>query len=348
MSIIKEKIKLTIAFPKWPAYLKKIKKCKNRRIFLIGTPVHGNLGDHAIAKEAQYFFEDYFSDYSFFEILMPMYHTKKIYLKSIVNDNDIIVISGGGWMGNLWIHNENVIREIVKAYPNNKIVILPQTIYYTSDEDGMKELDKTKTIFKEHKRMTIFLREKKSYEFMQEHFILTGKSNIYLVPDMVLYDKNICSDFQKNNNNIVNLCIRQDCESQQNNIKKFIDYLANNYMVNYVNTVVKSPILLKNREEELKKCWNNFKKGSITITDRLHAMLFSILNGVPCIILNNKTGKVFGVSEWLIETKMVIKAKSFEEVTMKLKKLKELKINNYDRNMLLPYFEKMAMIIRKD
>ena len=48
----------------------------------------------------------------------------------------------------LWIHNECVIREIVQNYPNNKIIILPQTVYYTSDELGEKEYRITNEILK--------------------------------------------------------------------------------------------------------------------------------------------------------------------------------------------------------
>lgn len=66
-----------------------------------------------------------------------------------------------------------------------------------------------------------------------------------------------------------------------------------------ITTVVPRLIPLKNRTKELEKIWKEFSEGSITITDRLHGMLFSVLNQTPCIVLNNKTGKVFGVLEWI-------------------------------------------------
>ena len=77
-----------------------------------------------------------------------MYHTKNNNKIKRVTPEDLVVISGGGWMGNLWIHNECVIREIVQNYPNNKIIILPQTVYYTSDELGEKEYRITNEILK--------------------------------------------------------------------------------------------------------------------------------------------------------------------------------------------------------
>ena len=106
MNILKEQIKLSVAYPGWRSAIKKLKSNKNKKIFLFGTPMHGNLGDHAIAIQEQYFFEDFFPDYEYFEILMPMYHTQKEIIKNTVTPEDLVVISGGGWMGNLWIHNE--------------------------------------------------------------------------------------------------------------------------------------------------------------------------------------------------------------------------------------------------
>lgn len=77
MNILKEQIKLSVAYPGWRLAIKKLKSNKNKKIFLFGTPMHGNLGDHAIAIQEQYFFEDFFPDYEYFEILMPMYHIQK-------------------------------------------------------------------------------------------------------------------------------------------------------------------------------------------------------------------------------------------------------------------------------
>ena len=349
MNILKEQIKLSVAYPGWRLAIKKLKSNKNKKIFLFGTPMHGNLGDHAIAIQEQYFFEDFFPDYEYFEILMPMYHIQKKIIKNTVTPEDLVVISGGGWMGNLWIHNECVIREIVQNYPNNKIIILPQTVYYTSDELGEKEYRITNEILKKHSNLHIFVRERKSYNFIKQKFEFTGNSDVYLVPDMVLYGKNIitkekCTGHEK----VINVCIREDCESEQENIDDFYEKIKQNYNIRKVSTVIKSPVVLRKRISELQKSWETFATAEITITDRLHAMLFSVLNGTPCIVLNNKTGKVFGVADWLDDTNMIVRANSLSEVLEKLKRTTIWEHKKYDREKLLNYFEKMADVIRKD
>ena len=349
MNILKELIKLSVAYPGWYSAIKKLKSNKNKKIFLFGTPMHGNLGDHAIANQEQYFFEDFFPDYEYCEILMPMYYTQKETIKNIVTPDDLVVISGGGWMGNLWIHNEYVIREIVQNYPENKIIILPQTVYYTSDELGEKECRITNEILKKHNNLHIFVRENKSYDFIKQKIEFTEKSDVYLVPDMVLYGKNIkpegkYDEYEK----IINICIREDCESEQENVDDFYKKIKQNYNVRRVSTVIKSPVVLKKRISELQNSWETFASAELTITDRLHAMLFSVLNGTPCIILNNKTGKVFGVADWLADTNMIVKANSLSEVLEKLKRTTIWEHKKYNREKLLKYFEKMADVIRKD
>ena len=348
MNILKEKIKLFVAFPNWRSLLKRMKNSHNRKIILFGTPMHGNLGDHAIALQEQYFFEDFFPDYEYYEILMPMYHTQKEKIKHLVSPNDLIIISGGGWMGNLWLHNEIVIREIVETYSNNRVIVFPQTIFYTHDAAGKHEYMVTKAIYQKHNNLSIFVREKKSYDFFRQNFKFSGNSNVYLAPDIVLYGKNIVKNkVNYTTSDVVNLCIRTDCESQQENIDVFLDDIKKHYDVKMVSTVIKSPVVLRKRLDRLEESWNEFRNADVTITDRLHGMLFSILNGTPCIVLDNKTGKVFGVAEWLKNSDMIIRVNSLDEALKKLNEKKVWKHKEYNRTQLLDYFKKMADIIRK-
>ena len=53
--------------------------------------------------------------------------------------NDIILITGGGFLGSLWLYNgEENVRNILKEYPDNKVIILPQTIYFEKNKRGEK------------------------------------------------------------------------------------------------------------------------------------------------------------------------------------------------------------------
>ena len=55
MNILKEQIKLSVAYPGWRSAIKKLKSNKNKKIFLFGTPMHGNLGDHQLQSKNNIF-----------------------------------------------------------------------------------------------------------------------------------------------------------------------------------------------------------------------------------------------------------------------------------------------------
>ena len=112
--------------------------------------------------------------------------------------------------------------------------------------------------------------------------------------------------------------------------------------------MVKSPLSLKNRKKELSRVFADFAEGKVLVTDRLHAMLFSVLSGTPCIALDNKTGKVFGVADWLKDTGMVILADSSDQVLEILRERRDWPHKGYDRGQLLGEFERMAELIRGD
>ena len=357
MNIAKEKIKLWLTDPSWIKLMRKLRQEKAPKILLIGTPAHGNLGDHAIAMQEQFFFQDYFPEYKFYEILMPLHHTQKKNIAKTVKEKDLVVISGGGWMGNLWMHDEEIVRGIVQTYPDNEVIILPQTVYYTDDEEGQKTLLETKEIFENHKNLRFFLREKQSYELVQREFSFTGASLCALAPDMVLYGKDCEPALERKDaretdkKQRINLCIREDREAQLDHASALWQDLEEKYEVCKISTVLPSLIPLRKRLTALRTSWRQFADGDVTITDRLHAMLFSVLMGTPCVALNNKTGKVFGVAEWLTDTNMVYCAKTVPEALELVEQLAakaDGQKQPYERQKLMPYFAEMANKIKRN
>lgn len=152
---IKEKIKTY----KWIKSFKEYKKKADKQYILFGTPLHGNIGDHAITIAEDKLLKDIEIE-NVFEV--PSFKRQYIikYLKEHVSKNAIIMINGGGFMGSQWIEEEKMIRDIVSSFSNNKIIIFPQTIYYKQDENGQIEMQKSLDIYKKHKNLVICTREK--------------------------------------------------------------------------------------------------------------------------------------------------------------------------------------------
>lgn len=251
-------------------------------------------------------------------------------------------------MGNLWLHNEITIRNIIKNYNNNKIIIFPQTIFYTDDEKGRKECKITSQYISNHKNLIICLREKRSYNFAKNNYKFQGNSKPVLCPDIVLFGSCEYAKKYPAKANKINICLRKDCEKVTDTREEMIEKILEYGEIKEITTVVPRLIPLKNRTKELEKIWKEFSEGSITITDRLHGMLFSVLNQTPCIVLNNKTGKVFGVLEWIKSSNMVLTAETEEDILQKVPQALMMKDCKYNKDILKKEFEKMAKEIKEE
>lgn len=304
---IKETIKLVYIFPNYRRCISAMKNCDQIKIVLIGTPAHGNLGDQAIALSELKFIEDNKGNAAVFEIPMPLYKTHRSRLKKYIRKNDLIIISGGGWMGNLWIHNEITIREIVNDYHENKIIIFPQTLYYTEDAEGKKVASETKNIFKQHSNLYLIVRDHKSYKIASD--LLEFDRNKYLLfcPDMVLYGNLAISPSQEPLNRTALICLRNDIEksSDSNQIKSTL--ITCGYSIQETTSVLKQLVKMSRRKNVVMNTIKIYSSASLMVTDRLHAMIFSLLAGIPCYVFDNSTGKVFGTASYLQETGMPVK-----------------------------------------
>lgn len=101
------------------------------------------------------------------------------YQKVPLKEDTIILITGGGYMGDVWRKAWDNVMNTIELYPKNPIVILPNTIYYNdhnvmhSDAERMSKL----------KKLTICVRDKVSYQIAKENF----KNDVRLVPDMAFH-----------------------------------------------------------------------------------------------------------------------------------------------------------------
>ena len=84
---------------------------------------------------------------------------------------------GGGNWGDLYAPHNQLRREVVTRYPNNRIIVLPQTVYYQSARNARNDAK----VFRRHKNLIICARDKYSYHFLKA-FGFSKK--ILLLPDM--------------------------------------------------------------------------------------------------------------------------------------------------------------------
>lgn len=265
----------------------------NRRYFFLDAASYNNLGDQAITYAMCRFMGDMFGEENLFVVSekeLLMYFTS---LKKQIQREDVIILSGGGNMGDLYPRYESLRRKVIRNFPDNKIVVFPQTIDYTDDRYGKKEKKKSSMIYSRHKNLVVCAREMKSYRMMAQLY-----PNVIFVPDIVFYLYGKLNLQPTNRERIIGICMRHDKESVINEVseKKIYEICRENgFMVNDISTLSAPHQAYTDncsRRAVLEEKIREFSRCSGVITDRLHGMIFSVLAGTPCIALDNSNGKV--------------------------------------------------------
>lgn len=293
-------------------------------VFIVGTPIHGNIGDQAIIYSEVKMFKEKFN-LKVIEIESYLMKSKFKIIKKIIGNSPIFV-HGGGFLGNLWEEEEEMFRTILKEFPNNKIIVLPQTCFF--DKTDTKFFEESLECYSKHKNLIFFMREKYSLEFMRKNF---PTCNVFLVPDIVLYNREIV--FKNERENAL-CCFRNDKEKAFNDKDEIIEKLNEcGLKVSFTDTVIPQKVFAINRKNVLLKKLKEFSKYKIVITDRLHGMVFAYLTKTPCLVIENKSYKVKGLFEWIKKSKFIkmYDSKKLKDDIDELLKLDKIeKINGLD------------------
>ena len=124
---------------------------------LVDVPNHSNVGDSAIFLGELAWLEaigaprpDYICD---------IYSYRESDLRERV-PHGTILIHGGGNLGDLWKAQQALREQIVSAFPDHRIVQLPQTIHFQSPA----ALERAAALFSNHKQLTIVARDRVSFD----------------------------------------------------------------------------------------------------------------------------------------------------------------------------------------
>lgn len=310
-------------------YYKCYKKYQGqKKIIHMLTPTYGNMGDQAIAYATNKFLKKYYSEYTIIEIYGDDIYKYAKAIKKILNKDDLIVLVGGGNMNNIWIDEEMRRRFVIKVFTKNTIISMPQTINFTKDDYGRRELMKTKAIYNKHKNLIVIGREKKSYDIMKSMFT---RAKVLINPDMVFYLNNMYGGNEFNRKYIM-VCLRNDRESVlRENKNNLINIIRDKYgYVCCYDTVKDKSIYKDTREMELKNTLDKFLKAKIVITDRLHGMIFCVITKTPCIVFKSLDHKIEETYQWI---------KSFNYIKF---------IDDFDMNRLYSLIDQMIKLDKFD
>jgi len=238
---------------------------------------HTNIGDHII----------YLGEKSFFKkenitIEKEINISNYGYIYNSIKSNDTtIVIRGGGYLGDIWYDSYKIIEKLVRDFRDNRIVIMPQSVYFRD----LEKLKMARDIFSKHKNLTIFTRDSESYNFSKSHF---KDNENHLCPDSAFFLldelKNIKPE--KKTDKIL-LLYRRDKEKSFD-IHVSIDNLIKKDWkdLDFLSKVQPDSLRLFNKAIKLfcnKKC---------IITERLHGHILSSMMGITNIIILGNYHKI--------------------------------------------------------
>lgn len=270
-------------------YLLNRKKC-----FVFLAADYGNLGDVAITYAQEKFLKDNFPGYTIVDVPISKTLSDLKTLQNICSSDDIVTIVGGGNMSDLYFDIELLRQMVVKAFPHNKIISFPQTMFFSDSLSGRYLKRQAVKVYSQHINLTITVRERWSHEMMKIFL-----PNCKLTPDIVMaLDKREPLKARKG----ITFCLRNDAESgiSQEFKKELRSQLANQYdIVDYDTHIGRGGLSIQEREQELNKIWSQFRSSEWVITDRLHGMIFAYITGTPCIVLPNNNYKIEGCYSWI-------------------------------------------------
>ena len=319
-------------------------KAQNVQAILLNTPLHGNIGDHAIAVAEK----EILSSMGISVLDFPWEKRYFNVLAKLTPKDKVILVHGGGYIGDLWINEEEKLERILQAFKNHRIIIMPQTVHFDLETaEGRELFERAKQIFYAHPSLTVFLREKISFEFMRKNM---SEVHAELVPDAVMM---LQPDIKISRSGML-VCLRSDKEKTmtEENRSRLFAFLNKNYDRTYDRIKYSDMIENKNIGPEESHRMVQFKlrefaASELVITDRLHGMIFAAVTETPCIVLNSRSHKIRGCYEWLKKLGYIRFVDDINNVPDVMEALKAV-TPVYDHCAIIKAMEPLYEILKKD
>lgn len=320
-----------------------------KKVVLLGTPTHTNIGDSAITCAEYEFLEKCGVQRSdIVELsrkdLMDLNYSVRKALKKC----SLVCWHGGGNMGTLW-PNEEISRRrgLKKIPPPFPTIIFPQTIFYDKTEAGEKEKNKSVSVYNGRPGLTIAAREIQSHQTMLN---LYPDSKILLIPDIVLSTTKEMFGVKQSDRGGVLLCMRSDLErTMSDELRQSVEQavIAAGESFYYSDMHATCPANKQNRADLVKAKMEEMASARLVITDRLHGMIFAAITETPCIVFSNNHHKVQGTYEWIKYLPYIRYVETEEDMKQALPELLRMSDCHFDNTPLQPYFQELAQVVKQ-
>ncbi len=294
---------------------------KGTCVAYLDVPLYFNVGDLLINAGTERFFERSritpVVRMTFFDVCkMDEASEGGVKLKtSFVNrmrrmsDEIPIVFQGGGNLGDLYPDLQGMREAVIKAFPNRRIVILPQSIHFDNASRQRRSLESMLS----HSNLHIFVRDKSSLDAVQA--VTAGRGALMpdmahaLWPEFVKYREGRastrCLMMRRRDNETLSSprgCLPFDWEDIVERREMLAWRSIRKAMHLGVDPTRRMPVWLwyRLRGHIIARALRTFTGYGNIDTDRLHGLLLGCLLAQQVAFLDNRYGKLSRyVSEWL-------------------------------------------------
>lgn len=286
---------------------------------LVDFPDHSNVGDSAIWLGETCFFSKHGLTPAYCSSLRS--HSSAD-MKAAIGKGPIY-LHGGGNFGTIWKAHQDFRIDLLKSFPHQPIVQLPQSIHFQS----LEMIDETAKAIEQHGNFTLLVRDKPSLDFAQRHF----QCETLLCPDMAFF---MGSLERRSPTYDIFYLLRTDLEGAiQGEVQhgkqsfKVDDWLEESRLSIKMTSALSRLVNLAGNAQtarfdrydrlaraRLSRGIDMLSSGRVVVTDRLHGHIMSTLLGIPNVALDNNYGKLQNfIQAWTSEIEFLRTASTLEQ-----------------------------------
>jgi|GEM_PF-775485 len=233
------------------------------------------------------------------------------HLRSRLPADGIILFHGGGNMNNIWPGHMEFRFRVLKAFPDHRIIQLPQSVFF----DDPEMLRKTKESFTAHRDYVLCARDQRSFDYCRD----TLGVRTELCPDMAFFLPPRDTSGIPKRWHLAHF--RQDKEraSDVGSAAFFRSFTQEKWLRGFMPSFLfflflKAVVLGLRRiglktlarpfadfitryvhwytEGQFRHAYRALHQADLVVTDRLHVFISCVLFNIPNVILDNSYGKL--------------------------------------------------------
>lgn len=264
-------------------------------IAYIDLPIHLNIGDLLINQGLEALFAAHGRRP---DLRLSVYDYEAF--KHLVGPSHVIVLHGGGNLGDIWEEHEDLRQKVLRDFPSHCVRVFPQTIHF----DDMAKARRLAAAYSSHADLKVYVRDRESLEVARTVLgvdcALAPDTAHQLYGDIGSAERRLKADCL--------LFMRRDIEAGgsapiggsdwpdlQSVIDRPLHLIFRTAMSINRSTRIQRALLklwYRYRDSVVLRAVRHFERHRVVATSRLHGAILASLLDIPVQISDNRYGKV--------------------------------------------------------